>query len=290
MKFEEDSLRQKLEKDDVRRRKKWRVGDVAQVFHNKCWRVGKIVKVLKKNNCVVRLFGSIQLREFHESSLRIWQNEAQYSGNLVYSSKLEANRKHSCSRKRDMQKYVNGGHGNVNKCLPARTKNRSNTCKLQKSCKDIPSCVGERNLPPGEVRVLEKFNADMAKAATHKRKNSSRLLLIEDSDQCSVASCSSNNLLGSPLRYNCNKAFADSSDNSDAESSFPSSAHFEEKLEADIHELEFHAYKSTVRALYASGPLSWDQESLLTNLRLSLHISDDEHLLHLRHLLSAHVL
>lgn len=55
----------------------------------------------------------------------------------------------------------------------------------------------------------------------------------------------------------------------------------------DVHELELEAYRSTVRALHASGPLTWEQESLLTNLRLSLNISNEEHLLQLRHLLSS---
>ena len=54
----------------------------------------------------------------------------------------------------------------------------------------------------------------------------------------------------------------------------------------NIHELELRAYRSTVRALHAAGLLTWEQESLLTNLRLSLNISNEEHLLQLRHLLS----
>ncbi|XP_039003814.1 uncharacterized protein LOC120130704 [Hibiscus syriacus] len=87
-------------------------------------------------------------------------------------------------------------------------------------------------------------------------------------------------------------------DNSDAESSFPYSCDKRDPHSSpvvadevfDIHELELRAYKSTVKALYASGPLTWRQEFLLTNLRLSLNISDEEHLLQLRHLLSAQVL
>lgn len=55
----------------------WKVGDIAEVFDIQCWRVAKIVKVLKNVHFVVRLFGSIQLREFHKSNLRIrqaWHN------------------------------------------------------------------------------------------------------------------------------------------------------------------------------------------------------------------------
>ncbi|XP_044464260.1 uncharacterized protein LOC123194857 isoform X3 [Mangifera indica] len=35
-----------------------------------------------------------------------------------------------------------------------------------------------------------------------------------------------------------------------------------EELAVEIHRLELHAYRSTMEALYASGPLSWEQEAL----------------------------
>ncbi|KAG5027823.1 hypothetical protein AAZX31_05G009700 [Glycine max] len=61
----------------------------------------------------------------------------------------------------------------------------------------------------------------------------------------------------------------------------------QEELAAEIHRLELHAYHCTIEALHASGPLSWEQEALMTNLRLSLHISNDEHLMELRNLISS---
>ncbi|XP_038974892.1 uncharacterized protein LOC120106090 [Phoenix dactylifera] len=64
------------------------------------------------------------------------------------------------------------------------------------------------------------------------------------------------------------------------------SLHAKKALEEEIHHLELHAYRSTMLALYASGPLSWEREALMTDLRLMLHISNDEHLLELRHLAS----
>lgn len=59
-----------------------------------------------------------------------------------------------------------------------------------------------------------------------------------------------------------------------------------EELKGEIHRLELHAYRCTIEALHASGPLSWEQELLLTNLRDSLHISNDEHLREVRNLVS----
>ncbi|KAE8682886.1 hypothetical protein F3Y22_tig00111234pilonHSYRG00130 [Hibiscus syriacus] len=60
-----------------------------------------------------------------------------------------------------------------------------------------------------------------------------------------------------------------------------------EELAAKIHRIELHAYRCILEALHASGTLSWEQETLVTNLRLSLHISNDEHLMELRNLVSA---
>lgn len=116
-----------------------------------------------------------------------------------------------------------------------------------------------------------------------------------DSDICSVGSCSiisdSTSDLSSRLLAGCSKD-ADPL-HSDAES-FSCRGDEEEKMPlplgedvaARIHSLESHAYRCTLEALYASGPLSWEQEALLTNLRITLHITNDEHLMELRNLIS----
>ncbi|KAI3986304.1 hypothetical protein MKX01_002149 [Papaver californicum] len=59
------------------------------------------------------------------------------------------------------------------------------------------------------------------------------------------------------------------------------------ELSAEIPRLELHAYRCTMEALYASGPLSWEQEELVTNLCLALNISNDEHLMEIKSLVSA---
>ncbi|KAI7985090.1 hypothetical protein LOK49_LG14G01802 [Camellia lanceoleosa] len=51
------------------------------------------------------------------------------------------------------------------------------------------------------------------------------------------------------------------------------------------HKLELCAYCNALKALFASGPLSWEDEMEVTDLRLSLHILDDEHLVELRNLI-----
>ncbi|XP_051119294.1 uncharacterized protein LOC127243362 [Andrographis paniculata] len=113
-----------------------------------------------------------------------------------------------------------------------------------------------------------------------------------DSDASSVGSCSLTKQ--SPGNYygqfrstyyqetdtSCSDA---ESSNGRETSSLPPKEVFEVSM---LHRLELHAYRCTLEALYASGTLSWEQESLLTDLRITLHISNDEHLQELRHLIS----
>ncbi|KAL2472435.1 Plant Tudor-like RNA-binding protein [Abeliophyllum distichum] len=115
------------------------------------------------------------------------------------------------------------------------------------------------------------------------------------SDACSVGSCSVNDQNPNNCPSHFIPLLREVSDTlcSDAEScidpdevkNFPLPP--KEEVEASIHCLELHAYRCTLEALYASGPLSWEQEALLTNLRIMLHISNDEHLKELKYLISA---
>lgn len=118
----------------------------------------------------------------------------------------------------------------------------------------------------------------------------------EETVECSVASCSANDDVA---RHPCCSVGRDDAMSvvaapcTSSSSSGKRSADDDGVLSLsdgpamDVHELELEAYRSTVRALHASGPLTWEQESLLTNLRLSLNISNEEHLLQLRRLLSS---
>ncbi|CAN0886797.1 DUF724 domain-containing protein 3 [Linum grandiflorum] len=266
-------------KPPVRKVDNWKVGDATEVFDAECWRAGRIVKAFKKNNnFVVKLSGSVQPKEFHESNLRI---------HLVWHKN---------------KWFVMG------KDAQTRTKGNGVLASRPTSLKMMNNHPerASRDLVFSHKRPLHQKNADAEEASHEWFDDASsfvpRPLQIEDSSywQCSVASCSSNEFPEShvhDLRQSANVV----SENSDAESSFPSlrakkQRHVStrssgQKLEqVDIHALEFHAYRSTVKALYVAGPLSWEQELLLTNLRESLHISDEEHLLQLRRLLSTEVL
>ncbi|KAM5563624.1 hypothetical protein ABKV19_018314 [Rosa sericea] len=239
----------------------WIVGDMVEVFDTKCWKVGKVAKVGKNNRVVIRFLGSIQLKEFDECNLRIRQAWDQNKWSVIEKVQKKNQIKIRSHR---------WDHSKVQLEVDKTSKNNSST--------DI--------------------DPKMRKATSYGRHRSfESTQCTEDSYQCSVASCSMNELSGSQNGSSAELG-EDICDSSDAESSFPSSAGKKLSaplpepyvLDVNIHKLELQAYKSTLQVLYASGPLSWEQESLLTNLRLSLHITNEEHLLHLRHLLSSQVL
>jgi len=160
------------------------------------------------------------------------------------------------------------------------------------------SDVGEYHPPnkralPRKVNSLPFSNGLVGKNCM--QSPSSLLPIVEENIECSVASCSGNDLPEYVQDTRNKKHSRDISGDLFDDTTFSFAPKFgkdypdvsEDKLAANVHELELHAYKSTVQALHASGPLSWEQESLLTNLRMSLHISNEEHLLQIRNLLSA---
>lgn len=114
---------------------------------------------------------------------------------------------------------------------------------------------------------------------------------IESVGSCSVNGNGSSKMSGYNLAGNSEDADTLSSD----ADSFSSGADVQENcslplkhdVAATIHRLELHAYRRTLMVMHASGSLSWEQEDLLTTLRMSLHISNDEHLMEVRNLISA---
>ncbi|KAM1508349.1 uncharacterized protein LOC126605340 [Malus sylvestris] len=157
--------------------------------------------------------------------------------------------------------------------------------------KDLRASLYNRKAVLPDVDVeRRKPNGDVGRAFAVNLKSNDA-----DSITCSVGSCSidtnDSNKLPPPVSASSTEDFDDQF--SDAESICQlgyeegiSLLPAKEELAAEIHRLELHAYRCTIGALHASGPLSWEQEELVTNLRLSLHISNDEHLMELRNLIS----
>uniref|UniRef100_A0A0A9GBG5 ENT domain-containing protein n=1 Tax=Arundo donax TaxID=35708 RepID=A0A0A9GBG5_ARUDO len=162
-----------------------------------------------------------------------------------------------------------------------------NNVKKRKAAADFASRHQSKRAHPRHVAAAPNLNGAMADSYLHSPSQ------VRDEAECSVASCSVNDrdhfyTNGNGKRRAAGGLASRRCFPDDAMSACPCTSGREEEGHGDdVHGLELEAYRSTMRALYASGPLTWEQESLLTNLRLSLNISNEEHLLQLRRLMAS---
>uniref|UniRef100_A0A0D9ZEE2 ENT domain-containing protein n=1 Tax=Oryza glumipatula TaxID=40148 RepID=A0A0D9ZEE2_9ORYZ len=255
----------------VQTRCRWIIGDVTEVLDRNTWKLGKIAKMLKNNYFVIRLADCIQLKEFHISSLRV-------------PASPHSNNQYSVADKKSEAKLAQRGQI-PSDALPGRTN------KKRKSTADTSFNPRKRTSRPENASRACVLDGSTTQ---------NRFQFIREEAECSVASCSIND---PDTTFTNAKKLQSLGFPDDAMSACPCTSGMEDDdaaaaaaAEEDdddepaaiaVHELELEAYQSTMRALYASGPLTWEQESLLTNLRLSLNISNEEHLLQLRRLLSS---
>ncbi|KAK1417266.1 hypothetical protein QVD17_26391 [Tagetes erecta] len=135
------------------------------------------------------------------------------------------------------------------------------------------------------LKVITRSHEDVGDVAREDRSGAYRKETNDDYDDdgsitCSVGSCSINSYSDYNIQSKSNDFEDIQSYSSDAESVCQGG------YEDEIHRLELQAYRRTIEALHASGPLTWDKETMVTNLRMFLHISNDEHLIMLKNLLS----
>lgn len=297
-------------------------GDIVEVFHDFSWKLASIVKVLKdskeinvrkkhfknaivKRQYVVRLLGCLQELLVDKSIVRmrqIWHDDKWIIIGRKNSQSIEDGPACKTSISNNYQKS-NDQITPMNAWL---------STKRQKC--DSNSFIQAHNRGVQKSRVVQKYDRIHKVISTPsdekvlgKRKmgnftsegdNRSSEPYHSNSDECSVGSCSV--MDQSPKNRNNNALItAHYRDmlSSDAESCYGSGfdgrisclGPSEEEVEVGVRRLEVQAYRSTLEALYASGPLSWEQEAMLTNLRIVLRISNDEHSMELKHLIKSAV-
>ncbi|KAI3911736.1 hypothetical protein MKX01_029497 [Papaver californicum] len=255
----------------MKRGGEWVIGDVVEVFDLSCWKSGKLV-------------GSIQLKEFHDSNLRVrqtWKNgewvaavkgggesRNDNNDNLLKCSNLAQGLGRGSQQHRILKEpsVRDGEEQQKFKNLQLMNNSKRNIdLHVELALDDEITEIGDRKRKALKAKMGKSYNYSLHPFSMP------IMVVTEDSNECSVASCSSNY---SPdyktLSWEISSKNVDGGCFNDAGS--------------------LHAYKSTVQALYGSGPLSWEQESLLTNLHLSLNILNEEHLRQLGQLLSAQIL
>ncbi|KAG8652071.1 uncharacterized protein LOC110617057 isoform X2 [Manihot esculenta] len=292
------SLEFKVSKFDIRIRQSWQVDKwiVIGKGSGSCEDIGRVENstLKRKRNSV----NNVQMKK-----TRLNQQVKDDCFPLVNKEKLQESNKLSCKtlkRGPCAYKQVDTYDGNGQKFRTAEKEGRLHQV-FATNGSSLPEQVDDVAFP--KEMVGENYQTWFSEMDMERRKQTGAVgcsSAIELESNCgvsvtsSVGSCSitGNNFCKLDRcagffedidRYSSNAESFCQWEYEEENSNFPT----KEELAAEIHRLELHAYRCTMEALYASGPLSWEQEALVTNLRLSLHISNDEHLMEVRNLVSA---
>ncbi|GLJ34985.1 hypothetical protein SUGI_0704160 [Cryptomeria japonica] len=216
-------------------------GHIIEVYDNHAWKAGRILRVLPGRLFVVKLMESLLERKYHLSVIR---------AQLFWHHNDEAGRdnflKRGCwlKKKSDFENEFQEYNGKTNAGYneDEHDDNKLGTKHLKRKGSEVPCGY--------QADILKIEDASEERSADKKFRVAQTALPVQENIQCSVASSSSSNELDYVLHSD---------------------------MKNSKHELEISAYRYTMRAFYASGCLTWGRETLLTNLRHELHISDDEH-------------
>ncbi|KAI4379447.1 hypothetical protein MLD38_005744 [Melastoma candidum] len=249
----------------------WAPGELVEIFNNFTWRMGTVSRALGRNYFVVQLLGFSEVLRASSSDIRArrsWQDDR---WTLIGPGSSSLDVTNSIRRREiiEVEGYdVSGERSRVS----ARR-------DLKRSLMIIIPKHPEIGSPYADSRSAQEQHRTIVIIPPARPS-------LEDDDcrsiQSSTSSCSINinGLCHEPP--SCEILSARSSD---AESyCYRSSRQGNEEVDAEVRRMELHAYHSMMEALGASGTLTWEQESLVTNLRMLLNISNDEHLSKLRQL------
>lgn len=235
----------------------WAPGDVLEVFESCSWKMAIVSKVLENDCFLVRLLGSSLKVRANKSDIRVRQSWQDNEWIMVGKGTSQTSTGKLGRRKVNLKgEYVSSG-----------SKDKLNESR-------VFSTKGPKKRTYSLVEPhIEEQEDDRESVAS------------------SVGSCSMDGL--SAVSFGP----METGNSSDTESSscvytsikikksnFPANG----SEAADVvHRLELDEYRSSIKRLHASGPnITWEQETWITNLRQRLNISNEEHLMHIRNLIS----
>ncbi|KAF8097843.1 hypothetical protein N665_0280s0044 [Sinapis alba] len=234
----------------------WAPGDVLEVFQSCSWKMAIVSKVLENDCVLVRLLGSSVKVKATKSDIRVRQSWQDNEWIMVGqgSSRLSAQT----------------STGNVRRKVNLKSKDKVNAS-------DVLSRKGPKKRTYSLVTPHDQTTQ------------------VEEEDRESVASsvgsCSSMDMDGLTTVSFGPIETSNSSDTESSSCGYRSIKKFgrpgKGSEAADVHRLELDEYRCSIERLHASGPIiTWEQETWITNLRLRLNISNEEHLLQIRNLIS----
>ncbi|KAI9117431.1 hypothetical protein K1719_011597 [Acacia pycnantha] len=268
----------------------WKPGDVVEVSQNFSWSTAAVLKVLGENNVLVRLLGSSFDLMVNKIDIRVkqsWQNEEW----IVLGKGSSSGKNGKCCKK--LAPRLSSMFSAQAQKKPTQTQHSSNHDYLNDKKE-----VGYQNSHLGSSKTLKRKSHPHVRLsaeppqkmrATDKEDTGGSLSNRKSEDSSVSSSVGSCSVTG----FRVHVGDLEVATTSDAESAphcryekRNCSVSLKEEKEAEIHRSELHAYRCIIDNLHASGPLSWEQEAFIANVRRSLHISNDEHLAEIKSLIS----
>ncbi|KAF5812695.1 putative ENT domain, Agenet-like domain, Agenet domain, plant type, ENT domain-like superfamily [Helianthus annuus] len=238
----------------------WAPGDVAEVFHNLSWKMAIVLTDIGLDQFIVRLVGSLREFEVTKSELRV--RKSYQNGQWIVTGKVPSDHKEANGS--ELLKY---GTQDNHRLMASRIV----FSKTQKRAS--PGCDSQDEMKKKRARKLTMCG----KEGRHALVQGTSPEKVDD-----VESSSDIEDHESDAESVCQCGYHEESQSQGTDESGDNKA-----VADEIHSLELHAYRYTMVSLHASGPLNWEKETMVTNLRISLHISNDEHLIMLKNLISA---
>ncbi|XP_038971844.1 uncharacterized protein LOC120104576 [Phoenix dactylifera] len=233
----------------------WTPGDIVEAFENHSWKHARVSSVAVGDYYFVRIIGSCKLIIAHKSELRVQQSWEDNHWVIIRkdSSRFKDSKVIRRSNVAEDFNHHTAPPTRKVKVYEVPLKEHHGLEVAQRKRRSV--CMA-----PVELRKHASMN--------HREFGSTDALEGNDTHRISssVGSCSP---CGGVYSSSCHLTTCPTQDKS------------------PDHHLELHAYHCTKMALYSSEHLTWEQEAFLTQLRLQLRISNDEHLAELKHLASA---
>ncbi|XP_011659547.1 uncharacterized protein LOC101203701 isoform X3 [Cucumis sativus] len=294
----------------------WDAGDLAEVFHNSLWKHAKIITIVGVNSYIVRILGSpldimvgssnLRMRQaWHDGRWILLGKSMEESGSLSRNRQIEPN-----MVRRKNRQLVAGPAGSRKRLLPSEFINHEVFVQKRKVAENVVRCLPSIAITTNmystqelnTVRLSSNLPTENTGVTTGDAGLREGTLVPGTSTHIHADSCTSS--VGSNIFtddfFNVPfvsvarrvKKVEDTDYCSDAESTTGRGDEEEEPCSYEevlvrSHRSELSVFRSFIRALYASGPLSWEDEGQVSNIRASLHISNDEYLMELRNLMSA---
>lgn len=294
------------------------VGDVVEVLDDGYWRISVIDEVLEDDCFYIRVIGSLDEFKVNRSSIRARQEWKQNKWVLIdKDSEYHEDLAPKMHKKSHVQEVPESNL--PPKSLKRSFSDHSSTAKVYSKCSqkrrlvdnavELDAIDGDAYSFTGKVEnptnqrgnlgkdTMQNFTKKTIRSNNAYSRNHDDFLGLNDcvSTMSSVASCSITNAISDRLLSHSSAGSRQDSASLCSDADSHSHLGSEEEMCVDqlergdvlrTHELDLYGYRCVLETLYASGPLSWQQETALTNLRMKLYVSNDEHLSELRRLRS----